>query len=351
MIIFIIPYHRVGGAERVHSEIIRSIAPFKKVFIVFDHTDGSLISPDFTMYNYIVIGKSMLKRLLFVMALIISSHIFSLVLFGCNSYLFYYLLPLVAGKTEVIDLTHAFSYPDIGIEDYAKKYIPYISKRIVINNKTLEDYKSQYLREGIDLRYMERFVVIPNGISIKEFDEKLIVSRHKNFVIGYVGRFAQEKRPELFLRLSQMEYSFPCASKIISDKFETLISDYSNLKTIIGINDPIHMRQAFSEISLLIVPSVREGFPLVIMEAMELGIPVISTNVGSVQEHVKNEINGYLTETDEELFLDFSYKKIELLGNNEELYTTLSHNARHYAEKYFSVKKMQVSYRKLFLNE
>lgn len=51
-----------------------------------------------------------------------------------------------------------------------------------------------------------------------------------------------------------------------------------------------HMKQA----SILIVSSVEEGLPNVIVEAMAVGLPVISTNCGGVSEVIEHGVNGWL---------------------------------------------------------
>lgn len=261
---------------------------------------------------------------------------------------------MVSENTVKIDLTHAFSSPEPGVENFSKSYIPLISKRIVINNKTLEDYRNLYVREKISLNYMERFKMIPNGVYIKDFDNRMIKNRFNNFIFGYIGRFAQEKRPELFLELTKMSYNFKCRAKMITNRFDLSISDYANLVLVLDVTDPSRIRKELSAISVLLITSEREGFPLVIMEAMELGIPVISTNVGSIKEHVINGFNGFLYRDqgyDEESFLSFCHQKIELMGNNQELYTELCLNAREYAEKNFNIVNMHKAYRRLLLNE
>jgi glycosyltransferase involved in cell wall biosynthesis len=350
MIIFMIPYHKVGGAERVHSEIIKSIAPYKRVVIIFEYTDGSPISGEFIKYPHLILGDLRVRKLLCLMLIPLLSWAMPLTIFGCNSPFFYRLISKVSPRTVTIDLTHAFSHPDLGIEEVAKHYVPRISRRIVVNRKTLEDYRDQYLREEISLGYMRRFHVIPNGVYIQDFDEHLIRERFENFTIGYVGRYAREKRPELFLELSGLSFSFKCRSKLITDNFTDVISNHASLSVILGITDPVRIRTEFSTISVLIITSEREGFPLTVMEAMELGIPVISTNVGSLHEHVINGFNGYISDTnDAESFLAFCRQKIELLGSDQKLYTDLCLNARQHAVENFNIEKMHRAYRELFL--
>lgn len=351
MIIFIIPYHRIGGAEKIHYEIIKAVASQKRIFVIFEYTDGSPVPLGFKKYPHIILGKSRIRKFLSMVSIALLSRVLPLTIFGCNSSFFYRTLSKVSPETIRVDLTHAFSYPDRGIEDYSKHYVSLISKRIVINHRTLKDYRNQYIHEGIDLNYMQRFQVIPNGVYIYDFDERLIQERFKNFTIGYVGRFSKEKRPGWFLELSRMSYSFECRAKMITDRFGEGISFQNGLEVVLDVNDSFQVRKEFSTISVLIITSEREGFPLSIMEAMELGIPVISTNVGSIYEHVINGINGYVSDINDESFLTFCHQKIEFLGNDQKLYTSLCMNARQHALKHFDIQKMHKAYRDLLLDE
>lgn len=86
------------------------------------------------------------------------------------------------------------------------------------------------------------------------------------------------RRVELFLDLSRKHFGFQCTAKMISDRFDAAALDYPDLNLIVGVDKPaqdqsgIFYDLCFNDFS-------REGFPLVIMEAMELGIPVISTKL------------------------------------------------------------------------
>jgi glycosyltransferase involved in cell wall biosynthesis len=58
-----------------------------------------------------------------------------------------------------------------------------------------------------------------------------------------------------------------------------------------------HLGQVFSEIDVLVVPSLwHENHPLVIQEAFASKTPVIAANVGGISDAVKDEINGLLFE-------------------------------------------------------
>ena len=50
------------------------------------------------------------------------------------------------------------------------------------------------------------------------------------------------------------------------------------------------------------LPSNYEGLPMVIIEAMSFGKPVVASNVGGISEIVRNGVNGYVVENNAETF-------------------------------------------------
>jgi glycosyltransferase involved in cell wall biosynthesis len=346
LILFFIPHHNIGGAERVHLEIIKSLK--YKPIVIFDHTDGNILSEEFKKNAYCFFVTNLKRKKIVAYLIQISSYLLPLILFGCNSSFFYQILSKIKNDVNAIDLTHAFSFPEFGMEISSLKYIHLLDTRVVINNKTLEDYVLLYEKNQIDKVYLNRFKVIPNGIQIGKFISDVVFSRFSNFTIGFVGRNSKEKRPEVFFKLVDC-IGGNVRAKAIGDNFIDFKENYKGVKYFEGCNSRELIRKEFSEISLLIVPSSREGFPLVIMECMELGIPVISTDVGSISEHVINDVNGYVSENiSESDFIKFAYDKILQISSNKELYSRLSFNARDYAINNFGIDVFREKYRSLF---
>ncbi|GAA4290514.1 glycosyltransferase family 4 protein [Aestuariibaculum suncheonense] len=345
LIFFFIPYHHIGGAERVHLNIIKTL--HNKPIVFFNSAKKESISSEFRNHAYCFKVSSRRQKKMAVNFVRISSVFFELIVFGSNSNLFYKLVSKLKLKLKVkiIDLTHAFSFPELGMEQTSLPFVDLIDRRIVINTKTKEDYKKLYLKHNISLELLDRFIIIPNGIIIGGFDEKEIDVRFKNFTIGFVGRNSKEKRPEIFFDILK---ETGCKGKVIGDHFDNFKTSFSDIEYFENCNNPKQVREHFSRISLLIVSSSREGFPLVIMEAMELGIPVIATDVGSISDHVKNNFNGFIGPIKTELFIIFSKHCINNLIGDYKLYKSLAVNARNYAEANFDIEKFNSNYRELF---
>lgn len=343
IIIFFIPYHHIGGAERVHLNIIKTLK--NKPIVFFDYSNSNVISKEFEDNAYCFLITNDKRRKVAIRFLKMISIFLPIVLFGCNSGLFYSFIAKLNGKIKAVDLTHAFSYPDYGMEISSLPYVNLLDTRVVINNRTFEDYKKLYKSNGISEALLNRFKIISNGVKISDFDSRQIDSRFSDFTIGFVGRNSPEKRPELFFNIVK---NVKVKAKVIGDNFDNFKKNFPEVSYFENCNVPELIRKQFSEISLLVVTSSREGFPLVIMEAMELGIPVISTDVGSIFEHVIDSINGFIAPTKEDDFLNFTIQKISELMDDSKLYTNMSLNARKRAVENFNIENFNTEYRELF---
>lgn len=339
-VLFIIPYHKIGGAEKVHLEIIKAL-PVRPV-VFFPNIKTIAADNLFKPYAICIVSKVFTAQILLTYINFLS--IFTQVnVFGCNTRVFYNLLPYLKKNIKKIDLTHAFSAPGTGMENYSLPFIKYINTRIVINNRTLTDYRLLYEKYNIDNKYLSNFIVISNGTEIKDFDCNIIKKRFENFTIGFVGRNSEEKRPELFFEIAS---KLNTKAKVVGDNFSNFKLLNPNVIFFENCNDSEVIRNEFSEISLLFVTSDKEGFPLVILEAMELGIPVVATDVGSISEHLKTNFNGFV------IPIDFKSDNVIVLVNkissDYACYNSLATNARNYAVNNFNIRDFKEQYRKIF---
>tara|TARA_B100000965_G_scaffold124007_2_gene102628 strand:+ start:11670 stop:12782 length:1113 start_codon:yes stop_codon:yes gene_type:complete len=92
--------------------------------------------------------------------------------------------------------------------------------------------------------------------------------------------------------------------------------------------------------------SESEGMPLVVMEAMALGIPVIGFNVRGVNDVIKNGSNGYLAE-----FKDMNAIASYTIGliNDVEDYNRVRVDARYKIDQIYNIEKMFLNYEKYFV--
>jgi len=90
----------------------------------------------------------------------------------------------------------------------------------------------------------------------------------------------------------------------------------------------------------------RDGLPTVLLEAMALGTPSISTNVTAIPELIANQKSGIITEQNNPEMLA---KYMQQLLDEDELCVTLSRNARKKIEANFDITSNACSLRRLFV--
>lgn len=164
--------------------------------------------------------------------------------------------------------------------------------------------KNDLVRSGIALG--SKFEVIYPGL--QELDRypktnaraALGLDPSKKYLV-FVGRLTPIKRPERLIELSRfLKVNHPdCWLSIVGagELLESLISQAQKEElpvTFLGWRKDIGVILSASDIAVLC--SDNEGIPLTLIQASQAGLPIVSTDVGSVRDIVVNGITGLLTE-------------------------------------------------------
>ena len=147
-----------------------------------------------------------------------------------------------------------------------------------------------------------KFRVIRCGLSISELPRRTEHKQNPELIIC-VGRLSPEKGQagllDAFLRIRRQ---FPNAKlRLIGDGPERVrlerIADRLGLQQSVTFVGRLGEQKTLEEIAragMLVLPSFMEGLPIVLMEAMALGVPVVSSRVAGVPELVRDGVNGLL---------------------------------------------------------
>ncbi len=232
-----------------------------------------------------------------------------------------------------IVLAHGF---DVGrkiseSEEYALRLNNLMTaKKILVPSNYIKDYLLKHTNLRSDL-----ISTIPVGVDLKKFKQKEL-SKVQNGKFLFVGRFVEKKNPLALI------YSFYNALKIEKNLILTCIGDGEQLvaakqfSKVLGIQKSIQFlgsqpsdrvaaeletSQALLQHSVIAEDGDVEGLPVIAMEALATGTPVISTAHSGLQEVVIDGQTGFTckewdTETMSENILKISkmnetnYKKM-----------------------------------------
>src|SRR5690606_15573146 len=98
--------------------------------------------------------------------------------------------------------------------------------------------------------------------------------------------------------------------------------------------------------NFFILPSRSESYPLIIGEAMGLGLPIISTNVGGISEMIDHEVDGYLVNFDEEEI----YEAMKRFLTEPELVEKIREGAKNASLK-FNAQKIYDEVTEVFVSQ
>ncbi len=89
------------------------------------------------------------------------------------------------------------------------------------------------------------------------------------------------------------------------------------------------------------LPSIYEGFPVTILEAMAAGLPIVSTTVSGIPEAIEDGVSGYLVEPENATALA---EALARLAADPELTRTMGRNARRAVREQFSIEATAEAY-------
>lgn len=196
--------------------------------------------------------------------------------------------------------------------------------------------------------------VIYNGIAPIEVVEKKdtgIDSRYFN--IGIIGRISEVKGHIYLLKaMKELEHLDKIRLYIFGEgPSERVCKDFcssnglSNKVFFMGFEKDIHVYM--KKLNLLVMPSLHEGLPYTVLEAMSFKVPVIASEVGGLKEVIVNNHNGLLVPPQDTELLAQS---IEKAYKDLKLRESLAHNAFIDVFKNYSINIMVKKYIIMYKN-
>lgn len=173
----------------------------------------------------------------------------------------------------------------------------------------------------------------PDTSNIAEVD---IFNRY-NKVVLCIARTDAPKQPQLFIDVARLmpEYGFVW----IGNQQE--MTQYGELPANCHFLGNILNAGAYCSCSdLFMLASNYEGLPMVIIEAMSLGKPIVASDVGGISEIVRNGINGYVVDNSAEAFAT----RISAILEDSEKYEAFARASREIYNAELTVEKMVSNY-------
>lgn len=346
---FFFPFLHVGGAERVHADIVGCFAAEKPWVFFTKKSDNQTFRDLFPREALLLDMWPLLKYgypfSVGIMAGFINRHREAAV-FGSNSLFYYLLIPYLAPHVRRTDLLHAFG----GASDrFSLPVADSLDQRVVITGKTGQDIAEQYRAHGLGAGLLERVVLIENRVPMPGSCPRKRQGGRLSII--FVGRGSPEKRVHLVGRAASRcrARTIPADFSLVGDIGDAIdAADRENCRLLGEVSDPRELEKIYALADVLVLTSSREGFPLVVMEAMARGVVPVCTAVGGIPSHLRHGINGLLLEDGpEDQVVERLAAAVARLAENRGELAELSRSAFDYASKHFSGANFCAAYRKV----
>ncbi|MBF0506645.1 MAG: glycosyltransferase family 4 protein [Nitrospirae bacterium] len=183
---------------------------------------------------------------------------------------------------------------ELGLKGYPFKFFEKIllalyknRPAITVSDSTAEDLKKLGFKD---------ITIIHNGLDILPLDE--VPEKEKTLTLIYLGRFKKTKNPEDAIK------AFIFIKEMFSDARLWLVGDgplYNSLKDRYGAVEGLYFRgylhdtqkyEHLGKAHFLLVPSIREGWGQVVIQANAMGTPVIGYNVAGLKDSIRDGETG-----------------------------------------------------------
>jgi glycosyltransferase involved in cell wall biosynthesis len=189
-----------------------------------------------------------------------------------------------------------------------ERWLAHVTTRLIAVSPEVRD---DLVRLGVARR--EKFTVIRLGIELGERvggDDELRRETRRQlgvgpdaFMVGWVGRMTAVKRTEDVVRafrelLDREVDAYLC---LVGDgpdrpRLERLAHELGIVRRCLFLGYQDDVAPYYEAIDALLLPSVNEGTPVSVIEALAAGRPAVATSVGGVPDIVRDGVDGYLVQ-------------------------------------------------------
>lgn len=357
----VLPMNKLSGAEKLVLILCKNMKTYEPIVVcggdnlksIFEKENIKSYSVDFT--NNILKTAKELKNLIKENDIkIIHAHDNNA---SVSSYITKQLYRL---DIKVISHIHN-CYPWLEGNTRIKKIDTFFRKRYDHNiacGKLVYDYYTKYtdyinesnttpLSNAIDIDEIKAYATN----NIDEVYQEFNIPKDKT-ILGFIGRLSEQKGIIPFINeLSNHKDKFnDCKFLLVGngeqeEEVKFLLKKYNLEELFILTGYQENVYKFYPVIDVFFLPSLYEGLPMVILEAMSFEKPIVSMNIGSINEVIANNKSGILVERGD--YAEF-IKSLANIKQNKELANTCGKEAFIKIDKNYNIKQYVDKVSKLY---
>jgi len=260
------------------------------------------------------------------------------------------------GVKILINFQGAFDHYYSGFSDRDKRWIKSLLSKTDVVLCLHDDIKGYLVREKIVVP--EKISVIPNAVEVEAqvpstpdpagkirllYLGWLVRNKGLFTLVEAVGILRKKFRKENFI----LDITGPEFEDGIIASLKNEAEKY-DVESFISFHAPVfgeEKKKLFASSDVFVFPTRMEGFPFVLLEAMESGMCVVTTNISPMNLIVEHGKNGMLFQKDN---ADDLAEKIAGIINDAATRIKTGENARQHIIDHYSIEKVISRYSKLY---
>lgn len=263
-------------------------------------------------------------------------------------------IPIIITEHDPFELT--------GFKNAFKKYgLKTVSKIITVsleNQKLLKKLfpehkeKIEVIQNGIDTDFWQSQVLKFTENDRHEIKTEIFHANEDTLIIISVAELHERKGLKYLIKaVSEVKEKYPNIKLVIVGEgpdrknLENLIKDLKLENHVILLGRKKEVPKLLKSSNIFVLPSRREAFGLVNLEAMITPLPIIASAVGGIPEIIKDGETGILVKPEDEKELA---QALETLIADSSLREKMANNGFLRVKKNFSAQKMAQEYEKLY---
>ncbi len=350
-ILMMVPWMVTGGADKFNLDLLEGLDKEKfNVTIITTEPNTNEYRQQFEKYGNVYDLTTFLDKkywITFINSIIETRNIN--LIFNTNSKFGYSTLPYLKAKhpqIPIIDYIHMEEWYNRngGYSRDSSMVSSVIDKTLLCNRNSQKVLEEHFKRKSEELE------TVYIGVDEKEYDsskynkeeiiERYKIKTDKKYIISYICRIANQKRPYLFMEILKE------LKKTRNDFLVLIVGDGNMLSGVMAkakeykLTDCIKFlgnisktKEIYKISDITVNCSIKEGLALTSYESLAMGVPVVSSDVGGQKELINEEVGVIVPCLQKETEINnFKYKKEEVQNYVDAINKVLN-NLQAYKDK------------------
>lgn len=350
-VLHVLPMNKMSGAERMALLLCKNLENYEPVVVCGGEELSNVFKESgIKSYNIKFSNKNILANA-FNLSKIVKNENIKIVHAHDNTASLVSYLAKKIFRLNIKVISHIHNcYPFLKGNGFNKKIDKYIRNKYDFNitcGKTVTDF----YKENADYFNEDKNLTLSNAMDMKyitnidKSDIEKVIKKYKipsnKKILGFIGRLDKQKGIIPFINeLSKHKDEFYDSVILLvgsgsqEEEIKALINklNLEDLFILTGFQENI--KSFYPIIDVFFLPSLYEGLPMVLFEAMAFKKPVVSMNVGSISEVINKDTGILVNSGDYDKFIN----ELIRLKNNENLSTELGESAFNFIESNFNIQ-------------